>query len=265
VTVAKLALYLQTVILPRGNGHVVDGAVQQLSVEGLEGYVKPLVDLYSTQQSLNPISKPHPPGKALKELLRTYKRKRAMNKRVEYQDRGEGTVQDAYTMEELGRVAAYFFRLGTRKGLRDRMDLLLGHALMARGESTRKIQLPDLFAMDLKDEGPSECVAAMVIMDQGKVNQFGRVEYGGFIRHRDVEVCAVGALAIYLFWRFHVVGEAFPDLRDRRSWHDIHVLDGKDPKKEISYSPQARSLKKAMEVCDVQSAKVRCRVTLFTT
>jgi hypothetical protein len=39
VTEAKLVLYLQTVVLPRGNGRVVAGAIQQLSAEGLEGYV----------------------------------------------------------------------------------------------------------------------------------------------------------------------------------------------------------------------------------
>lgn len=127
---------------------------------------------------------------------------------------------------------------------------------MARDESTRKLQLPDLFSMELLNEGPTPCIAAMVIMDQGKINQFGRIEYGGCIRHRDVELCLVGALALYLFGRFHIIGEVFPDMKARQNWYDTHLIDRKDPKREISYGAQAGGLKKAIQECGVVSKKV---------
>lgn len=147
--------------------------------------------------------------------------------------------------------------IGTGRALRDRVDVLFGHALMARGETTRKLQLPDLFSMELNNEGPSKCVAALAIMDQGKMNQFGRIEYGGCIRHKDVILCPIGALALYLFWRFHVLCEPFPDLRKRSSWYDIQLIDGKIKDREISYSTQARGIKKALKACGVTSKKVR--------
>ncbi|ETP39425.1 hypothetical protein F442_13105 [Phytophthora nicotianae P10297] len=142
------------------------------------------------------------------------------------------------------------------RGLQDRADLLFGHALMARGETTRKPQLPDLFSMELPNERPTKCEAALTVMDQGKMNQFGRIEYGGCITHRDVMVCPIGALAKYFFWRFHVLGEAFPDLRERSSWYNIQLIDGKVKDREISYSAQASDLKKVLKACGVNSKKV---------
>jgi hypothetical protein len=71
------------------------------------------------------------------------------------------------------------------------------------------MQLPDLFAMELAHEGPVCCVATMAVMDHGKMNQAGRIEYGGVIRHRDASMCPVGALELYFFWRFSCAAKPF--------------------------------------------------------
>ncbi|TYZ64134.1 hypothetical protein PybrP1_001658 [[Pythium] brassicae (nom. inval.)] len=75
---------------------------------------------------------------------------------------------------------------------------------MARAQSMCFIRLPDLFTMDLKREGPTKSSIVGVIMDRRKSNQFGRVDYGGCVRHTDVQACPVGALALHTFWYFHV-------------------------------------------------------------
>jgi hypothetical protein len=259
----ELVVYLTEVVIPRGSGKVVNGERVPLSTDGLEGYVKAIVDLYSTQRTLEGNSNPHPRGKAPSDLLSIHKRQRSKRKRQEYQDRGEGTIQDTYSVDELKRVASHFFFLRSARGLRDRVDLLMGHALMARGETMRKIQLPDLFSMELAHESPSQCIATVVIMDQGKMNQVGRIEYEGLIRHREVQLCPVGALEMYLFWRFQQHGEAFPDMRHRQGCYDVHVINGKCREKEISYTTQANGLKKAMNLSGVVSKKV-WEFTLFT-
>jgi hypothetical protein len=64
------------------------------------------------------------------------------------------------------------------------------------------IELTDLFLMPLPKEGPRGdgwCLVA--IIDQGKTNQHGRLEYGATLRHRDHRSYVVGALVVYLFWR----------------------------------------------------------------
>ena len=116
--------------------------------------------------------------------------------------------------------------------------------------------------MELKDEGPTKCFATVVIMDRGKTNQFGRIEYGAFIRHKDAQVCPVGALAFYLFWRLEVMNEQFPDFSRRDTWYDTALINGKDPRKEVSYAMQAANLKKAMTACGVLSSKVSIRVLI---
>jgi hypothetical protein len=41
-----------------------------------------------------------------------------------------------------------------------------------RGESVRRLELADMFILDLENESPTECKAIIVIMEQGKTNQF---------------------------------------------------------------------------------------------
>lgn len=87
---------------------------------------------------------------------------------------------------------------------------------MARGESTRKLQLPDLLSMELLNEDPTPCIAAMINIDQRKISQFGRIKYDGFIRHRIVQICSVrGARVLSL-----------PEVSHRRNGvfvHDVKV------------------------------------------
>ncbi|KAF4144844.1 Centromere DNA-binding protein complex CBF3 subunit domain-containing protein [Phytophthora infestans] len=198
VTEGKILLFLEEVVRPRGSRHKQDGKVAPLSVEvsGIGFH-------------------PHPRGKALSEYLRTHKRDRTARRREEFNDRGKGTMQDTYSLGKLRNVRTYFMELNDGRALHDRADILFGHALMARGETTRKLHLPDLFSMELTNEGPTKCVAAFAVMDQGKVNQFGRIENDGCIRYRDIILCPIGALDIYLFWRFQVAENTFPDMRVR--------------------------------------------------
>jgi hypothetical protein len=58
----------------------------------------------------------------------------------------------------------------------------------------------------------------------GKTNQHGRLEYGAALRHRDYRSCVVGALATYLFWRWHCSDEAFPCFRTSQDWYNIKLL-----------------------------------------
>lgn len=58
----------------------------------------------------------------------------------------------------------------------------------------------------------------------GKTNQHRRLEYGATLRHRDYQSCLIGALATYLFWRWHCSDEAFPCFRTSQDWYNIKLL-----------------------------------------
>jgi len=70
VTEAKILLYLNEVIIPRGNTRKMgpDNKPLPLSKEGVEAYVKSIIDLYKyqiTMKHIIPATYPHPRGAAL--------------------------------------------------------------------------------------------------------------------------------------------------------------------------------------------------------
>lgn len=103
--------------------------------------------------------------------------------------------------------------------------MLLQHFALLRSESMIGLDFADLFSVELPDEGITPCTAVIVIMRSGKTNQFSNIEYGSFIRNKDVEVCPVSALAQYLFYRFHCSNECFPDFTTNDSWYLLTLHD----------------------------------------
>ena len=55
-------------------------------------------------------------------------------------------------------------------------------------------------------------------------NKERRRELGAAIRHKDVNVCPVGALGFYLLYRFSIEGEAFPTFTPKKEWYKIALL-----------------------------------------
>ncbi|KAL1710337.1 hypothetical protein EV121DRAFT_266619 [Schizophyllum commune] len=97
--------------------------------------------------------------------------------------------------------------------LRDRCMLLLSAYTAFRGDSARMLLLSDIGAQDVNMPEIAEgaTVMAMILLrDQGKHIQDGRVEEHAALRHRDVELCCVGAMALYLFALFHIAGNPRP-------------------------------------------------------
>ena len=44
------------------------------------------------------------------------------------------------------------------------------------------------------------------------------------MRCKDVRFCAIGMMAIYLFWRYHVDGEEESNFRRNDTWFDVVLL-----------------------------------------
>jgi Centromere DNA-binding protein complex CBF3 subunit, domain 2 len=53
--------------------------------------------------------------------------------------------------------------------------------MLLRGESQRHAELANLFMISLKNEGLTPCLAMILIMSNGKMNPYGRLEYDGVI------------------------------------------------------------------------------------
>jgi Centromere DNA-binding protein complex CBF3 subunit, domain 2 len=110
-----------------------------------------------------------------------------------------------------------------------------------RAESLYRAEISDfMFISPPMTETDVHTVEIMINqVSQGKTNH-GRLLYGRAIRHRDVRLCAVGSLAIYLMYRFFITDEfkdmSVDDWMSNETWFDIKLLsdtNAHDKKKEM--------------------------------
>ncbi|EDN10718.1 predicted protein [Histoplasma mississippiense (nom. inval.)] len=78
-------------------------------------------------------------------------------------------------------------------------------------ETSRTAQLPELFILQLSNEGPTPCWPMILITDNGKTNQLGQLKYAAVMRHKNSLLCTISHLAFYLFYRWNIVWESLPD------------------------------------------------------
>lgn len=97
----------------------------------------------------------------------------------------------------MSKLAGFYMNENTLNDLRNRADFLIGHQSLQRGDNKRMWQLADISCRKLEShEGPTEAWAFIILQSQGKTNKHGKFEYATFMRHKDVNVCAVGALGM---------------------------------------------------------------------
>ena len=67
---------------------------------------------------------------------------------------------------------------------------------LLRGENVRDLELPDFFSKEMDDEGPSQCIAMVIIKGRGKTNRYGKPF---FLVTIDMQMCGY---AQYLLWLY---------------------------------------------------------------
>jgi hypothetical protein len=88
------------------------------------------------------------------------------------------------------------------------LDLLLRHYLFLCGDNRQAAELSELFVLQYPaSKGPTPCWVLVLQNEQSKTNQQGDLLYSGAMRHWNPRLCTMGALAQYLFWRWHISGE----------------------------------------------------------
>lgn len=173
----------------------------QLAYNSVRLYISAIQRLYEEQKSRNINPAPRPQGIALKALKKSILAVVWARRRAEYEDRLEGTIKDSYTKAQVPQHHAAAWQVDGDISclLRTQVDFLLGNHMLLRQSNRRPMELPDCFRSELPNEGQKSrefpTYALVVVINQGKTNQHGRMEYGAALRHRDVRSCLVGALA----------------------------------------------------------------------
>jgi hypothetical protein len=214
----------------------------RLQYNTVRSYVSAIQKLYDVQRTRGMNPAPRPQSVALKAMQKSILRTTWARKRSEYADRGKNTIKDSYTPSQIPAHTSAVWNESKQIAcaLRTQVDFLLGNHMLLRSSNRRPLELPDCFCLELPNEGVKDkdniTRAFVVVMNQGKTNQHGRLEYGACLRHRDPLACLVGALAFWLFYRWHVEKEPFPSFSRREDWYDLKILRRsiKEPKGKIA-------------------------------
>lgn len=92
--------------------------------------------------------------------------------------------------------------------LRNRTFYLCTLQGLIRGESMEKACFSDLIGVEVEQHDAPHPYHVMIMeIRVGKVNQTGEILLGRVIRHKDVTMCAIGSLGMYLMMRFMVTNE----------------------------------------------------------
>jgi hypothetical protein len=71
-------------------------------------------------------------------------------------------------------------------------------------------------------------------------------------------LCSVGALGLYLFWRWHIRGESTPNFRSYSSWYPVKLLAARDDRtgtQELGYKSQYEATWRAFVLAGISSVQ----------
>ncbi|KAL3258479.1 hypothetical protein ABHI18_006016 [Aspergillus niger] len=244
--------------------------IRTLGKSSVQSYVSAIIDLWSYQKSSGINPNPNPRGEAVTALLDDHARHEYIRKRDQYLDRAAGTLLDGYDEKRIEAFVRYCWDgwaqnlpensqrrkpQSIESHLRTVVDFLFSHHMITRGQSRRSLQFADLFTIPLKNEGPTPCFPMIMIMDNGKTNAMGRLEYNSVIRHRNPMVCTMAHSAFYLFFRWNIGREPVPRFRRRPQWYNLHLLKGESAEKPLSYDTQLYWINRVFAQVGLNSVK----------
>jgi hypothetical protein len=134
--------------------------------------------------------------------LKFIQTKEFLRRRKNFEDRAIGSMVDGYKDEDAFQSfinASIDCTANKCIGYRDRAMNLICHHGILRGENSRKLELADLITREYEQQGPSPCQLVILLLNNGKTNSVNKQEFAGMCRSKNVELCAIGALAAYFY------------------------------------------------------------------
>uniref|UniRef100_A0A7S3QMP7 Ndc10 domain-containing protein n=1 Tax=Dunaliella tertiolecta TaxID=3047 RepID=A0A7S3QMP7_DUNTE len=173
------------------------------------------------------------------------------------QDPQTSTPQDALTADHVKAMLVNAAQDGSAHGLQTRAMMALMFQCIARSDDLRLLRFSHLAqAYVVGCVGPQHMMVWQLMVKGSKTEKDGRAQYMCLTRHKDVDVCAVHALGVYLVQRFTLGNELFPDPHE--DWEDYlsrPIFIG--PKGgSIRYEHQATLIKPYMEAIRHSCSKV---------
>lgn len=234
--------------------HVIPDPADPIGFDQMNTYKATVYNIYAEQRrnGANVLSWEMIAGDPnVQEVLNMVKRRKGRIKRARHEEKLDEQFQPFQSLEQVPLVEKYLWEYGrtNRKSafvaLRTRMTFLWCYSGVLRSESLFLGELSDLFDFSLQRDDHSDVMDVVVLqMRTGKTVDNGVPQYGRAMRHKDVSRCAVGALGLYLLFRFEYSGEMDdcrrPNFLDNSDWFSIKLLtDGSRHNKEKVMKPRA--------------------------
>jgi len=261
----KVALFLEEAVLYCQNHNCKDGS-KTVGKSTVNQYIAALTALWKWQVLHNANNHPTPRGILVCAIQRCLDADTNWVRKDTYFHRGRlyQHLMSAKMKKNRLLIAHYFWTYGggslfnAFKGCRNRLGYLLCEQGLIHGENVRDLELPDFFSMVYDDEGPVLCTAMVILKGRGKTNQFGKPLFSGYYRHVVVKLCAVSSTAFFLFHRYHIMDEPFPDFSSSQKCYDISMFctDFCNNLKAMSSSGRACAIYEAYSALNISHTKI---------
>ncbi|KAG7336496.1 centromere DNA-binding like protein [Nitzschia inconspicua] len=195
------------------------------------------------------------------KLIKVVKGRKQRVKRANYDEKVDHEMSPYGALDHIDQIENALFQMGCvsdsrsiLSSLRNRFTFLFTTGGILRGESVYMAELSDLLHATVQRTRDPHPVTVMILqMATGKTNKDLKL-YGRVARHKNVNLCSIGALGFYLMYRFHYTGEWDnpPDFLDNKSWFDTKLLIASDSRRgsplnhtqRISDKSYAKAIKK---------------------
>lgn len=240
-------------------------ARRTLGLASIDQYVNALVDLWRFQKDVGANPYRSPRGQMVSALLHDRKREEIRRRRQLNLNRSAGILLDGNSTDKIADFVRFCWAGWQRTEsqnrkpqaqesyLRTAVDFLLGHFMLLRGETRRNLELADMFAIELPDEGRTRCWPMIVLSDNGKATQSDRIRYMGVMRHKDPLLCTMGQVGFYLFYRWQILKEPPPGFRNRQCWYNCHLLKGREATRPLTYETQLQWVNEVFDSIGLES------------
>ena len=201
---------------------------------------------------------------ALKLLMKKVKNRAPLVAKRNAEEKIDAHMAPFFYVQWLPHLERYFFAKGTSNhlstvfsSLRNSFTFKFSLAGVLRGESLERADLSDLCDYFWQGEpDPYPIHILIMAICQGKTNLDKKL-FGRAMRHRQAEMCPIGALVLYLWYRFDVRGEwadARPDFLDNKAWFFIKLLvssTSDEVLEELDIKTYADAMQEAMDAVGV--------------
>ena len=249
---------------------------QLLGYKALQGAMSAIVDLWS-QQEYDQVTfkgrtylrgEEHPRSKAVKALLRSVRWRECQEaQRLGISSDGDVTnlANGFDDINHFRNVCKSLLTDDKHVSLRTRLQCLLSHASLGRGDDIRSLRLWNMYMWRAPCVGPTSCDMLLCGMPgfHSRKTQ-GAAPYLAIMRHRDPHLCGVGATALYLWYRFGsgIARQKVPDFTQRLSWcgyllfENTQAHDNAGLSTPVSAQAARNQLKAVFDRFEVKSTKV---------